>query len=388
MNNYKKTNAFLIIFTLGIAVFFGILSFTSTQAEVEETSKINAYLAEFENLNQYQKKDTITPNVITYSQLKNFNENDDYLHNRKDISKSVTTYSKSGITLLTKKKYDVSKNVTTYSNLKRTGTEQKKQSLSNRVTTYSALKKELKTDKKQKVAIKSKNKPKQKAILKKTKTEPLKKENKTLVKVQKSKVKKITNPKKTLKTSSKKVIARNKKPVQIKKENRIQQPKKNKKSFVKPTIKKSTTISQTPIKYKKHKSTETLHYNKKELNTATNINLIESAPVYPSCQNKTTEDDKKSCLLTNVSRFVLDNFNNSVGKKAGLKKGFYEIRVLFIIDENGISKTYKVLGNKYSPIIKNEIKRIINHLPKMIPGKSNGKKVPVKYSVKVLFEVK
>jgi len=348
MNNYKKTNTFLIIFTLSITVFLGILGFTSIQSEIQETNKINAYLTEFENLNQYQKKDSVKPNVITYSQLKNFNENDNYLHNKKDISKYVTTYSKSGITLPSKKKYDVSKNVTTYSKLKRTQTKQKKQSISNRVTTYSALKKEQKTGKKQSINLE--NNPK---ILKKTYTKPLKK----------SKVNKNKNLKNNLKTRK------------TKKEYRIQQPKKEK---------KPTTTSLL----KKHKSTETLHYNKKELNTATNINLIESAPVYPNCQNKTTENDKKACLLNKISRYVLNNFNTAVGKKAGLKKGFYEIRVLFIIDENGISKTYKVLGKNYSPIIKNEIKRLINHLPKMIPGKSNGKNVPVKYSLKVLFEVK
>lgn len=375
MKKYTNTNTVLKLFAIGIITFFSILSFSDAQAEVDETTIIDSYFADFENLNQYQQKDTITPNVVTYSKLKNFNEKDNYLNNKKDISNRVTTYSKSNISTSTPKKIDISNRVTSYSKIKSTGNVSKKYDNSNRVKTHSALKKE--DENKPKINIK----PAKKALLKK---------KKIIVTVQKSSSTKNSKPKKKNIVSRKKFVVKKqvaKKTTNRKEKKGINPQQKRKKSVKKPISQKTKNITKTTDRQIKFQPTKTLHYNTKELNTATNINLIESAPVYPNCLNKITENDKKACLLTNVSQFVLDNFNNALGKKAGLKKGFYEIRVLFIIDKTGKSKTYKVLG-KFSPIIKNEIKRIINKLPKMIPGKSNGKNVPVKYSVKVLFEIK
>jgi len=403
MKKHTNTNTVLKLFTLGIITFFSILSFSDAQAEVDETNIIDNYLSEFENLNQYQQKDTVTPNVITYSQLKNFNEKNNYLNNKKDISNRVTTYSKSHISTSTPKKIDISNRVTTYSSLKKIkqnkprNYSQNKKNISKSVTSYSKINIATKVPKKYDNSIrvkthstlKKEDKNKPKTNIKPTK-KPLLKKKKTIVTVQKSSSKKNSKPKKKNIVSRKKIVV--KKQVEKKTTNRkekkgINSQQKRKKPVKKPILQETKKISKTTAKQTKFQPTKTLHYNTKELNTATNINLIESAPVYPNCLNKITENDKKACLLTNVSQFVLDNFNNALGKKADLKKGFYEIRVLFIIDKTGKSKTYKVLG-KYSPIIKNEIKRIINKLPKMIPGKSNGKNVPVKYSVKVLFEIK
>jgi hypothetical protein len=338
MNNYKKVNLILLFATIGLSIVLGILGFTSIKKEIEETDKINAFFAEFENLNQYSVKDTIKPKVITYSQLNNFDENDNYLTNKKDISDRVTTNNTSA----SKRKVNISNRVTTNN----ASVTKKRIDVSNRVTTYSPSKKE---KRKKRIDV--------------------------------SKIVTTYKPKKEI-IKSKKVIS-TKSHKKRKSQNKKRKNKKNKKSIPQKTNKNKATN----FKKATSSSTTTLKYAKKELNTATNINFIESAPVYPSCTEKITENDKKACLLTNVSKFVLNNFNNAIGKKAGLKKGFHEIRILFIIDEKGKSKTYKVLG-KYSKSVKNEVKRIINNLPKMIPGKSNGKNVPVKYSVKVLFEIK
>lgn len=403
MKKYTNTNTVLKLFAIGIITFFSILSFSDAQAEVDETTIIDSYFADFENLNQYQQKDTIAPNVVTYSQLKNFNEKDNYLNNKKDISNRVTTYSKSNISTSTPKKIDISNRVTSYSSLKNKkqnkaqNYSQNKKDISKSVTSYSKINNTTKVPKKYDnssrvkthSALKKEDENKPKTNVKPAKKALLKKK-KIIVTVQKSSSKKNSKPKKKNIVSRKKIVVKKqvaKKTTNRKEKKGINSQQKRKKSVKKPISQKTKNINKTTDRQIKFQPTKMLHYNTKELNTATNINLIESAPVYPNCLNKITENDKKACLLTNVSQFVLDNFNNALGKKAGLKKGFYEIRVLFIIDKTGKSKTYKVLG-KFSPIIKNEIKRIINKLPKMIPGKSNGKNVPVKYSVKVLFEIK
>ncbi|HFS67244.1 MAG TPA: hypothetical protein ENK67_03435 [Flavobacteriia bacterium] len=405
MSYYRKTNLFLILFSLGLISFLGILSFTSIQSELEETEKIDAFFAGFEDLNQYAVKDTIKPKVVTYSQLQNFNEDDNYLHNRKDVSKSVTTYSKTNKVIPKKKHYDVSNRISTYSETAN-AKKKKKYDVSKLVSVYKEPKKPTKRDIHYKPIVKEQQQitvNKTVKVSKPTFKEDSKKVTKKAIESVKTK-KTLINTKPVTKKASKKIIKKSIESAKPKKEIKkivAQKLEVNKKQVTKTisskkeviytsktNVKKQQAIKkkQPELQYKKENS-PTLHYKNRVLNTATNINLVQFAPTYPSCNKNLSEDEKKSCLLTNVSKFVLDNFDSDIGKKAGLKKGFYEIRVLFVIDKNGISKTYKVLG-KFDPIIKSEIRRIINNLPKMIPGKSNGRNVPVKYSVKVLFEVK
>ncbi len=425
MNNYKTTNILLITILIGFATFFGVVGFTTYQDSTKETIIIDDFFKDFEDLNKYAK-DTVKPTVITYSQLKNFNENESYFDKKIDNSKSVTTYTKvkekketnkyknynttSRVTtysMLKNKKpvkknnFDTSSRVTTYSKLqKNTSKKEKIKAPSSRVTTYSKLKKE--TPKINPPKIKKEVKPKIKKSVASKKINQYKTSKKTILKptyTKKAKKKKeiaikttpITTRKKPVITESKKVIVKTKKKIKptIKKKEKPLLVKKQPKNISTDKPSKKIVSKQKKESYKPFTTTKkgTLVYAKKELTTAENINLIEKAPVYPSCKNTNSEDDKKACLLTNVSKFVLQHFNSKIGKNAGLKKGFHEIRVLFIIDEHGKSKTYKVLG-KYNTSVKNEIQRIINNLPTMTPGKANGKNVPVKYSVKVLFEIK
>ncbi len=383
MDNYKKINLYLIFLSIGLITFLGILSFSSIQKEKEETEKIELFLASFEDLNQYQQKDSLQPQIVTYSQLKNFNKNDNYIHNKKDVSKSVTTYSKENKKLPPKKHYDVSKLVSSYKTIP-TEKKKKKYDVSKLVTVHSKPIKKAEKPRK-KIIIKSQPKIEKPVVIQKIKT------NKTPKKViVKKKVKKELKKQKIVqrkKISEKAVTPSTKttpKKQPIVKRKIVTTPIKKRIIKKETVIKKSVTAAK---RFVSNPNTKTLLYKKPELNKATNINYIQYAPIYPNCNPNLSEDDKKACLLTNVSKFVLENFNVAIGKKAGLKKGFHEIRVLFIIDKNGSSKAYKVLG-KYNNSVKNEIKRIINKLPKMIPGKTNGKNVPVKYSVKVLFEVK
>lgn len=401
MKNYQKTNLFLILFSFGILTFLGTLSFTSIQEDDIINSKIDAYFSDFENLNQYTKKDSITPNVITYSQIKNFNENDNYNNKKKDVSSSVTTYSKANIAIAKREIKDISNRVTTYSKINIPLFKKEKKVISNSITTYSKSKNSIQKQEKKAILNRVttytslKNNNQNKKVNKNRKKGQEKNSLKKIVTSRKKITTSYNSPKKedkivlvkTTKKTAKAVKKIVQKPIISKITNHNKKHSVSNNTLVKKTRTHSTLSNNIPSFKKSKIPVKSLHYAKKELNTATNIHLVESAPVYPNCNNKLTENDKKSCLLTNVSKYVLNHFNTNVGKKSGLKKGFYEIRVLFIIDEKGISKTYKVLG-KYNSAIKNEIQRIINNLPKMIPGKANGKNIPVKYSVKVLFEVK
>ena len=385
MNSYKKTNSILIIFGLIFISYFIFVSFTSYQKEKTERELIEAYFKNidaFEILDAYEKTDSVSPNVITYSKLKNFDEKDTYFNKNIDNSNSVTTYSKLGIKN-EKTKNNARAKATTYSKLGKSSKNpyfSKNIDNSNSVKTYTELDGYKKT----------KKEPKKTTIKPRiTKHKPSKqKENFTPNVTSYTKVKKTKKYKPSIQkkynnvTSYSKLKKETKKNTQKFSSNVTTYTKiKNKKQHNNPKPK----IVKKPLTYNAKK--DVLVYHNKTLNKAENINKIEFAPVYPGCENKNSEKDKKSCLLTSISKFSIKNFNSTISKEANLKKGIYETRVLFVIDKNGYSKAYKILGD-WHPKIKNELKRIIRQLPKMKPGKTANQNIDVKYSIKLLFIVK
>jgi hypothetical protein len=63
----------------------------------------------------------------------------------------------------------------------------------------------------------------------------------------------------------------------------------------------------------------------------------------------------------------------------GLETGKKRVFIAFKIDETG--KVIEVKARAPHPKIKEEVLKVMSSLPKMIPGKHEGKKVAVKYSI-------
>jgi len=142
-----------------------------------------------------------------------------------------------------------------------------------------------------------------------------------------------------------------------------------------------------PITKSKIKKSNTIYHGIPALDEAININTVGSVPIYPGCESKLSEKSRKNCLEAKVSSYVYGKFNLSVIKNLGIKKGFHELRVLFVIDQYGKSKGVKAIGS-WHPRIKTEAIRVVNTLPKMTAGKKNNQNINVKYSIKIPFIVK
>ncbi len=69
------------------------------------------------------------------------------------------------------------------------------------------------------------------------------------------------------------------------------------------------------------------------------------------------------------------NYQILLGLEAGKKRVF----IGFKIDKEG--NVVNVAARAPHPKIKEEVIRVMNTLPKMIPGEDDGKKVVVKYSI-------
>ncbi len=114
------------------------------------------------------------------------------------------------------------------------------------------------------------------------------------------------------------------------------------------------------------------------------VKVIKS-PIYPGCRKKKSELDKKKCFTSKMYRHVQRKFNSDIAQNIGLKRGVNKIRIHFVIDKNGDAIVLKVrTANKD---LEKEAIRVIQSLPKMIPGNVDGKNEEIKYSIPISFMV-
>ena len=111
--------------------------------------------------------------------------------------------------------------------------------------------------------------------------------------------------------------------------------------------------------------------------------VIDQAPTFESCAGLTGEERKK-CTSMEVAKFVNGNFNTDMALSLGLE-GRQRIAVFFKIDKNG--DVIEVGVRAPHEALEEEAKRVINALPKFIPGVHNGETVVVPYSLPILFQV-
>lgn len=113
------------------------------------------------------------------------------------------------------------------------------------------------------------------------------------------------------------------------------------------------------------------------------FSLVTSVPVFPGCESLDAGEQKK-CFSEQLTKFVAENFNTDLAGEKGLS-GKQRISVIFKIDSEG-----SIVGAKArAPIVEleKEALRVVNLLPKMTPGKMQGKNVTVTYSLPIIFQV-
>jgi protein TonB len=114
------------------------------------------------------------------------------------------------------------------------------------------------------------------------------------------------------------------------------------------------------------------------------FSVIENVPIYPGCENKKNNAEKKKCMSDKVQKFVQKKFNTDLAGDLGLE-GRQRISVQFKIDKYG--NVVNVRARAPHPKLEQEAVKVVKALPKMIPGKQRGKAVGVLYSLPILFQV-
>ena len=111
--------------------------------------------------------------------------------------------------------------------------------------------------------------------------------------------------------------------------------------------------------------------------------LIEQVPLFPGCEQLSTNEEQKKCMSSKIQEHIMKNFNSEVGK--GLT-GVNRVIVQFKIDKEG--KIADVKARAASPELEKEGIRVVESLPQMTPGKQNGRDVNVMYSLPIVFQAK
>ncbi|PCI36189.1 MAG: BlaR1 peptidase M56 [Flavobacteriaceae bacterium] len=109
---------------------------------------------------------------------------------------------------------------------------------------------------------------------------------------------------------------------------------------------------------------------------------IDQVPVFPGCEDA---KDSKKCFVEKIDTHVKRNFDGNMAETLGLSPGVKRIFVMFSIDKEGNVGTVRARAPHKK--LEEEAIRVINSLPKMIPGKTNGLPVGIKYSLPIKFKV-
>ncbi|WP_299670221.1 M56 family metallopeptidase [uncultured Polaribacter sp.] len=112
----------------------------------------------------------------------------------------------------------------------------------------------------------------------------------------------------------------------------------------------------------------------KSSDNSVNFMVIDKAPTFPGC-----DSGDKGCFSKMIQKHFIKYFNADLPNQLGLESGKKRIFIGFKINESGDITDIKARAPHID--IKNEVIRIMETLPKMIPGENNGKTVSVSYNI-------
>lgn len=110
--------------------------------------------------------------------------------------------------------------------------------------------------------------------------------------------------------------------------------------------------------------------------------LVESVPVYPGCY-AVKKEERRLCFQRNIQAHIGKNFRYpSLAQQKNIQGSVF---VQFTIDKEGKVSGIRTRGPH--PILEKEAARIISLLPRMRPGRVDGRKVNVHFSIPVGFKL-
>lgn len=108
--------------------------------------------------------------------------------------------------------------------------------------------------------------------------------------------------------------------------------------------------------------------------------IIESIPIYPGCENAI---DQRGCFQNKIFEHIKNNFRYP--RKAYRENIQGKVFVSFVIEKDGIINVLNVKGPH--ELLEQEARRIIEKMPKVIPGTQKGEPVRMTMAIPITFKL-
>jgi len=111
--------------------------------------------------------------------------------------------------------------------------------------------------------------------------------------------------------------------------------------------------------------------------------ILEDAPIFPGCEDLDREASK-ACFSKAMTKFINKNFR--AGTADGLNlEGRQRIVTMFTINTEGLVDDIQIRAPHKR--LESEARRVVEKLPKMIPGMQRKRPVAVKYTLPIVFDI-
>jgi protein TonB len=114
------------------------------------------------------------------------------------------------------------------------------------------------------------------------------------------------------------------------------------------------------------------------------IDSVEQRPIWPGCEELTSEDERFKCFNYQMIRYIQQNFTlpSAKNRKEELERTG-KVYVQFIIEKNGRVNEAKIIRGVH-PDVDQEAQRMVESIPKMAdPARVNGKPVRMLYTLPI-----
>ncbi len=122
--------------------------------------------------------------------------------------------------------------------------------------------------------------------------------------------------------------------------------------------------------------------NKKEEVLDVILGVVEEVPIFPGCE-KVAKEDRLACFNKKMRKHIVKNFRYPEAAQEMGMEG--KVNVFFKIDVDGRITNFQMRGT--GAVFEKEAKRIIGKLPRMTPGRHNGRPARVGFSIPINFKL-
>lgn len=148
------------------------------------------------------------------------------------------------------------------------------------------------------------------------------------------------------------------------------------------TVIESTEMSQETV-IEAAMEVDEVEVEEEEEEISVPFSVIENVPVYPGCEDKKSNEERRACFQKKIQEHVAKEFRYP---ETALELGIQgRVFVQFAIDNKGYITNIKVRGPDRN--LEKEATRIVAAIPQMTPGMQRGRAVKVPYSIPITFRL-